>query len=201
MIETIAPLPLEQPVEGPVQHGQLPLAADERRLRVRRRAGADRRHSEGSGRIADLDELEQPVDLVRRRRPHDDLAERLQALGRVGRAAEPLVHRNHDRARVDGHARAKVEPGRRCDLGGVGVDRLPDRERSADGALGVALVRDLRAEEREDAVVAQPGDGAAEALHLLPHQPHDLVEEERRALGAELLGDRRSSHRRRRRER
>ena len=76
-------------------------------------------------------------------------------------------------------------------LRGVVVERFADRERGADGALGVVLVRDGRAEERQDAVAGQLRDRTAEALDLLAHQPHDVVEEELRPLGAELLGDRR----------
>ena len=62
-------------------------------------------------------------------------------------------------------------------------------ERGPDGALGVVLVRDRRAEEREDAVTGELRERAAEALDLLAHQPHDVVEEELGPLGAELLRD------------
>ena len=44
--------------------------------------------------------------------------------------------------------------------------KSPDRERSADGALGVVLVRGRRAEERHDRVADELLDGAAVALEL-----------------------------------
>src|SRR5262249_42975026 len=53
----------------------------------------------------------------------------------------------------------------------------------------IVLVRDRRAEEREHAVAGELRHRAAEALDLLAHQPHDLVEEELRPLRAERLRD------------
>ena len=44
--------------------------------------------------------------------------------------------------------------------------RLEDGERGANGALGVVLVRDRRAEERDDRVADELLDRAAEALEL-----------------------------------
>jgi hypothetical protein len=51
-------------------------------------------------------------------------------------------------------------------------------------------VRDRRAEEGEHLVPDELGDRAVVPAHLLGHEPHDLVDQELRALGAELLADR-----------
>jgi hypothetical protein len=123
----------------------------------------------------------------------------LQARGHIDRIAERVVEdvrrrvasRNHDRARVDGDAGAKLESVSGRDLRSVVIERFADREGSADGVLRVVLVRDGCAEKRQDAVARQLRDGTAEALDLLAHQLHDVVENELRSLGAELLGDRR----------
>jgi hypothetical protein len=52
-------------------------------------------------------------------------------------------------------------------------------------------VRDRRAEEGEQLVADELGDRPVEAAHLLGHDPHDLVDQELRALRAERLPDRR----------
>jgi hypothetical protein len=74
----------------------------------------------------------------------------------------------------------------------VGVLREPalDGERRAERPLGVVLVRDRDSEERQHLVPDELGDRAVEAAHLLGHDPHDLVDQELGALGAELLPDR-----------
>ena len=89
----------EQPVEHLAQRRELLLAADERRLRACAKARADAHDAEGADglalslqlEIAERVELEQPVDLVRRRRPHDEIAQRLQARGDVDGVAERVV--------------------------------------------------------------------------------------------------------------
>ncbi len=77
------------------------------------------------------------------------------------------------------------------DVRRVAAERLVHRQRRSNGALGVVAVRDRRAEQRQQAVAGQLRDRAVEATHLLGQQADDLVEEELRALRAELLGDRR----------
>ena len=48
-------------------------------------------------------------------------------------------------------------------------ERVSDGERGADGALGIVLVCDRRAEHRHDRVADELLDGAAEALELGAH--------------------------------
>ncbi len=190
---------VEQPIEDLLERLQLFLAADERRFWARGSLRADPRHAEGSDRLAlslqlelaELVELEQFVDVACRRRSNNHIPKRLQARGHIDGIAERVVEdvrrrvagRNHDRACVDGDARTKLEAVCRRDVRGVDVERLADRKRGANGALGVVVVRDRHSEKRQDAVAGQLRDGAAEALDLLPHQPYDLVEEELGSLG------------------
>jgi hypothetical protein len=96
---------------------------------------------------------------------------------------------NHDRAGVErrrargGRFHKRAQPPRR------NCRRFTHRERSADGALGVVLVRGGRSEKGQDAVASQLRHSAFEALHLLAHQAHDVIEEELRPLRAKPLGD------------
>jgi hypothetical protein len=195
----------EQPFEDFRQCGEFRYASDERRFRVCGSRRADPRHAEGGHRLAlslELEisqflELEDFVDLARRRRSHDELAECLQARRHVDRVSERVVEdvrrrvtgRKDDRAGVDGHARAQLESVGGRDLRGIVAERFVNRERGANGALGVVLVRDRSAKERQDAIPGELRERAAEALDLLAHQAHDVVEQELRPLGAELLGD------------
>ncbi len=167
----------------------------------------DRRHAEGGDRrgsslqleVAERIELEQPADLIRGRRPDDEIAERLEAGGDVDGVAKGVVQdirrrhagRDHDEPRVDSDARGELDPVCRRDLRGVVADCFANREGSADRPLGVVLARNRRAEQCEEAVSGQLRDSTAETLHALAHQPHDVVEEELRPLRTELLGDRR----------
>jgi hypothetical protein len=115
----------------------------------------------------------------------DSIAEGVVAL--LGRR---VVGQEDDGARVDADAGSKLDPVPLPHLARVLGKRLLDGERRPHGTLGVVLVRARNAEERIQAVAGQLGDSAAEALDLSRDQPHDLVEEELRPLGAELLGDR-----------
>ena len=133
-------------------------------------------------------------------RPHHQLASRLQARGNVDRCRRARRRGRRGGASPAGTTTGPVLTATRAassipyaggDLGAVVGERFVDREGRADGALGVVLVRDGRAEERQDAVAGQLRDRSAEALDLLAHQPRHVVEEELRPLGAELLGDRR----------
>ena len=215
VMETIAPFPSSSPLEGLAQRLELLFPADERRFEACGRSFADAHDAEGADPLApslqleipELVELEQLVDLVRRRRSHDEIAIRLQARGHVDGIAERVVEdvrrrvagRNHDRARVDGDARAKLESVSGRDFRGVVIERVTDRERGADGALGVVLVRDGRAEECQDAVAGQLRERTAEALDLLAHQPHDVVEEGTSTAPGRASRQSTSSRRRRRR--
>ena len=71
------------------------------------------------------------------------------------------------------------------------VDRVEDAESRADGALGVVLVRDRRAEDRHHRVADELLDRAAEAL--------DLPRRRARGTGAASRGRPRDRRRRRRR--
>ena len=70
---------------------------------------------------------------------------------------------------------------------------VEDRERRADGALRVVLVRDGRAEDRHHRVADELLDGAAVALELLAHVRVVAAELGRDVLGVELLGPRREA--------
>ena len=78
---------------------------------------------------------------------------------------------------------------------------VADRERGADGALGIVLVRDRRAEERHHRVADELLDGAAEALELARGRARGRAEERTHVLRVEPLGAARSSRRGRRRGR
>ena len=195
----------EQPVEDFSERREFRRAPDEWRFGVCGSVRADPCHPEGGHRLApsleleipECFELEQLLDLVCRRRSYDDIAKRLQSGSHVDGVSKRVVEdvwrrvtgRNDDRARVDGHARAQPESVGGRDLRGIAVECFVNRERGADGALGVVLVRDRRAKQREDAVPGQLRERAAEALDLFAHQPHDVIEEELRPFGSELLGD------------
>ena len=134
----------------------------------------------------------QACELARRLGADDDAAlgvDRLQPRGHVDRVAERVVAlrvvrlgvREHDRAAVDGHAHRELDVVGAAHLVGVGLDRRLDRERRAHAALRVVLVRERRAEHRQQAVAGELRDGAVEAPHLRRHQRDDLVEQELRA--------------------
>ena len=136
-----------------LEHAQLDVAADERRLEAgdprpavvsgNRAPGPDRLVAPANlhrAEVLDLDPVErQPVgvradqDLVRRRALLESRGEVDRLAGREGRVAVA----DDDLARLD------ADPGFEAEVGG----RLEDRERGADRALGVVLVR-LRDAER-----------------------------------------------------
>jgi hypothetical protein len=124
-------------------------------------------------------------DVLEARRDVDGVAEGIPGIS-VAVCLEP----DDDRARVDPDANRKVDVVGVLHLLGVRLDGPLDRERRAHCALGVVLVGDRRAEEREHLVAHQLCNRALVAAHLLGHEPHDLVDQELRALRAELLGDR-----------
>jgi hypothetical protein len=207
VMETIGAASREQAVEDPAQRGEFHSASNERRLGVRGGLRADPRDTEGDDRLALAFQLEvserlqvEPCgDLMRGRRSHHQLAQRLQASSHIDGVAEGVVEHvwrciasGHDHGTgVDGDARIALQPVGWCDLRGVGLQRFADRERGADSPLGVVLVREGRTEEREDAVAGELCDSAAEPFDLFTHQAHDVVEEELGAFRAKGLGDRR----------
>jgi hypothetical protein len=65
---------------------------------------------------------------------------------------------------------------------------VADRERRADRALGIVLVRGRSAEERDHGVADELLDGAAEALELAAQVRVVGSEEPAHVLGIELLG-------------
>ena len=67
-------------------------------------------------------------------------------------------------------------------------DSLPDRERRADGALGIVLVGLRRAEQREDGVAAELLEGAAVGLELAADACVVRSHERLHVLGVEILG-------------
>ena len=194
---------------GLVEHGELAAAADDRHDRAHLRGPARARDARGTQRALDpaqLDlaerlELDAVLHLALGLGPDDDAAlgrQLLQTRRDVGGVAERVVALGalvvvgqHDRAGVDRDAHGQIEAVAAAQLLAVGRDRGLDRERGAHGALGVVLVPDGRAEEREEAVAGELRDGAVEAPDLVRDQRHDLVEEELRALGPEPLADRR----------
>jgi hypothetical protein len=102
-----------------------------------------------------------------RRLAHEDPVHRrrtLETRGRVDDVARdhaltldgPRAERDECLARVRG----------RPDLQLAVAERVADRERRADGALGIVLVRDGRAEDRHHRVADELLDGAAVPLDL-----------------------------------
>ena len=100
-------------------------------------------------------------------------------------------------AAIASPSRARVERDQRL----AGVDGDPhlervvllagpvaDRERRADGALGVVLMRDRRAEERHHRVADELLDRTAEALELGPETGVVGRKERADVLGVEPLG-------------
>ena len=102
-----------------------------------------------------------------------DRSRRLEARGRVhhvtrGDALALARSRadDHERfARVDADADLQIQP---LVLGVQLVDRAADGERCANGSLRIVLVRDRRAEQRDDRVADELLDRAAEVLQLGP---------------------------------
>ena len=109
VIETIAPLPSSSPSRASLSVASScsrPTSGGSGCAAVCARIPATRKAATGSllpfnSRSPSCHELEQPVDLVRRRRPHDEIAQRLQARGHVDRCR---------RARCRGRAAARRPP-------------------------------------------------------------------------------------------
>ena len=68
------------------------------------------------------------------------------------------------------------------------VDRADDREAGADGTLGVVLVGDRGAKERDDGVADELLDAAAVLLEHVPQPGVVRLEQREDVLGVELLG-------------
>ena len=69
---------------------------------------------------------------------------------------------------------------------GSGRDRRDDLEPGQDRALRVVLVRDRRAEEREDRVAHQPGDGPLVAEDRLDQMPERAVDDSVQSSGSSV---------------
>jgi hypothetical protein len=196
----------EEPVESLAQCPELLLATGERRFHACRRPFADAHDPESADGLASsfqldcpkLLELEQVLDLARRRRPNDEVAECLQARRHVDGVAEGVVQDLREcvtlgddhRTRIDRHADRELDPVGGRDFGRVACERLVERQSRPHRPLGVVLVRRRSPVQGQYPVPGQLRDRAAEALDFLPHQPHDLVEQELRPLRAQLLADR-----------
>ena len=125
--------------------------------------------------------------------------QRLQARGEVGRVADRrVVHlevvadrADDDRAGVDADAQLELDAalGERHAALRRG-ERVADRQRGADRALGRVLVRDRRAEERHHAVAGELVDDALEAVDLAEAELDVLLEQLAVLLGVEPVGDR-----------
>ncbi len=204
---------LDERVHRPLEHGELEVAAQRSagsaaaasasRTRETRKTSMRLAHALEVLR-AELLEVEARLDLTLRRRADEDAAlagELLEARGDVDGVAKGvqgvvavvavLLDADDDRARVHTDADRERNAVGRLDLLRVLGERALDRERGAEGPLGVVLVRDGDAEERQHLVADELRHGAVEAPDLLGHDPHDLVDQELRALRAELFRDRR----------
>src|SRR6266536_107699 len=201
--------PVDQLGEDLVEHGDLLLAADERRdvalgaFPLARKA----ERLDGFGLPLQLKraqrlELERVLDLPRGHRPDGDPSRarvHLKPSGDVDRVAEcvvalfggRLLRKEDDRTRVDPDAGRELDAVSVADVAGVRSERGVHSQRGPHGPFGVVLVRGRNAEERVEPVAGQLRDGAPEPLRLGSDETDDLVEEELRALGAELLADRR----------
>jgi hypothetical protein len=164
------------PIDRPSEQRELPLATHERC--VARSPAGDRRA--GSDRIPHADrvavafrhdrrrvvELDRPPGRPASRLVDEDAAGRcgrLQAGGGVDAVAgggvlallDPCVERDQRFAGRDADMDLQVSAGGKL---------LPDRQRGPDGALGVVLVRDGRAEDRHHRVAHELRDRAAVPL-------------------------------------
>ena len=209
VMERIAPLPSAIASQVLLEHGELAAAPDQGHERAHLCRSSRARDARGSQRplepsqldLAERLELEAELHLALGLGTDDDAAlgrQLLQARGDVGGVAERVVAigarvlvGQHHRAGVDRDAHGQVDAVAAAQLLAVGRDDRLDRERRAHRALGVVLVPDRRPEQREQPVALQLRDRAVEAPHLARDQRDDLIEEELRALGPELLSDRR----------
>ena len=149
--------------------------------------------------VAQVLEDEEPVSEVLRAPADDDLprpGEREEsrrevrgvADGRVVHAEVRADGADHDEARVDAHPHAELDAVRSPHFIGQRAELPLDRERSAQGAMGVVLVRDRRAEQRHHAVAQELVDRSLVAVHFgqddFEGPIHDAVD----VLGVEALG-------------
>ena len=128
-----------------------------------------------------------------RRLPHQDAIDRcrgLQSSGRVhhvpGRHSLALVgscsERDERLSGIDGDAHLEVR---------LLLDHpVTDRQRSPDGALGIVLVRDRRAEQRHDGVADELLDRPAVVFELGAEPRVERRQERADILGIEALGSR-----------
>jgi hypothetical protein len=158
-------------------------------------------------RTADAPDLRRPEiaereEAVRQRlRPiaHEDRAgggEGLEPLRDADRVADRIVVRTADvRARgphddlagVDADADGERQPALLPQPLRPPADVLLHAQRRVEGALGMVLVRDRRAEEREDAVAARVGHPAVVAVHGVRHHGEGGVDDAARVLGVEAI--------------
>ena len=94
---------------------------------------------------------------------------------------------DHDRAAVDAGADPEVDALCCLQLAGELVGGIEHVERGEDGALGVVLVRDRGAEEREQRIALELGDRALVAKDSAGHEVEGLVDERRPVLRVDLL--------------
>ncbi len=146
--------------------------------------------------------VEQLLDLAPGFGADDDrtgIGSGLESRGRVDRVADRAVldpaagadRAEDDRAGRDADPRGEtVDPPGAGDLRAVLRDVRGDPQPRADRALGIVLVRDGRAEEREYAVPREILDRAAEVLDRMDHARDRLADDELRILGIELLAER-----------
>jgi hypothetical protein len=203
---------LHERVHRALQDRELELAPDQRecrRLGLRLPEALDAERLDGPADalellLAEVFELDGALDLALGRGADDDAAaarDLLQAVGDVDGLAERVpgvvpvqlapLDADDDRPGVHADPHREVDAVGRFHLVRVLGDCTLDRERRADRALGVVLVRDRGAEEGEHLVADELRHRPVEAADLLGHDAHDLVDEELRALRAELLADRR----------
>src|SRR4029450_5666763 len=107
------------------------------------------------------------MDLARRGRPHDEVAERLQARRHIDRVAKRVVEdlggrlalRDDYRARVYRHTGRELDTVGARDLCSVAAERLVESERRPDGPSRIVLVPGWRPEQRQDPIAGQLRDG------------------------------------------
>ena len=125
------------------------------------------------------------------------LGDRLQTLRHVGRVADRrVVHlevapdRTDDhRAGVDADADAQLDAAADGKLRVQLRQRVADRERGEDAAIGSVLVGDGRSEQRHDAVAGELRHDALDAIDLAGGDRDVLLEEIAILLRVEALGD------------
>ena len=89
---------------------------------------------------------------------------------------------------ADAHAEALEAPGR-GDLAGICGDVLRDAHGGTQRPLGVVLVRDGGAEQRQDAVAGQVLDRSAEGLDRVHDARHGLADDELDLLGVQPFAE------------